>query len=115
MPRFHTCNTIYQGETITDINPLLIELYKTKKMLVFCARDGQQKRILKTPIPSTMKVDTVGWWELKAVDFIDDFGGFNFKKLLSYDVVIVLDPARIDESFHKPYKLVVDTLKPTLH
>jgi hypothetical protein len=111
MPRLYTCCTTYQGETITDINPLLIELYKTKTMLVFCARDKQQERILKTPIPPTMKLDVVGWWELKAVGFIDDFGGFNFKKLLAYNAIVILDPKRIDDSFLGPYKVVMDTLK----
>jgi hypothetical protein len=92
-------------KVITDINPLLLELYKERKMLVLCARDGQQKRILAKKLEQ--KVDVVGWWELMEKGFIDDFGSFGF--LYSYDVIVVLDPPRIHPSFKPLYSKVLES------
>jgi hypothetical protein len=46
------------------------------------------------------KVNAVGWWELDEWDLLSH-GYLNTKKLLSYDVVVILGRSRIHEVYEK--------------
>lgn len=89
MPILHTCETIYSdhGE-ISDINPLLLQRYRGKRLLVICARDAQVFRI-KEKYPD---IPVFGWWEAAFFKKVDEH-------LAKSDVVILVGRSRIDELF----------------
>lgn len=86
MPKVHYCCSNYD-RPITDLNPLIPQAYPRKEILVICAREGQQIRL------SRKKLLTVGsWWDADMFNDTD--------KLLSFDVIVILDRDRIDPIFH---------------
>ena len=101
----HYCNTIHKYEPIQDINPLLLEKYYNKKLLIFCAKKEQAQRIndsldLITKKFSKIKIYVAGWWELKEKGLIHPLTKQFFKQaLIIHDAIVILDKKRIDKEF----------------
>jgi hypothetical protein len=96
MLKVHYCDSIY-NKPIQDLNPLILLAYPDKDILVICAREGQQIRLSRLA-----KITVASWW---------DHDQFNDEdKLLSFDVVVILDRDRIDPLFSDMLSWVERTL-----
>lgn len=93
--RLHFCETHYSVKPPVDINPLVLELYKDKKVLAICAKQQMVDRIDKLEIPRLL---ACGWWEVEEIDLYPQ-GYLDYSELFSYDVVVVIGRKRIDEKF----------------
>jgi hypothetical protein len=74
-------------QPIRDLNPLILEAYAKKKILVMCAREGQSIRLGKKALPYDITI--VGWWDVRQRH-----------TLLGYDVAVIVDRDRVDPLFH---------------
>jgi len=72
---------------ICDLNPLILQAYPNKEILVICAREGQQIRLSRKA-----NLTVASWWDNEIFNDTD--------KLNSFDVVVILDRDRIDPIFH---------------
>lgn len=111
MPKLYFCNTIYSCEPPNDINPLLLELYKEKKMLVLCARDRQANRIkklLETEDFKGRQVYPIGWWEFEENGLFTEKGDINYQVLTMVDCIVVLDKERVGEPFVPALKAILN-------
>jgi len=96
MPKVHYCDSIY-NKPIQDLNPLILQAYPGKDILVICAREGQQIRLSRQA-----NLYVASWWEPEHFNDIN--------KLLSFDVVVILDRDRIDPMFHNMLSWVEQNL-----
>ena len=85
MPKVHYCDSIY-NKPVQDLNPLILQAYPKKNILVICAREGQQIRLSKQT-----HIVVASWWDT------DHFN--SLQKLLSFDIVVILDRKRVDPIF----------------
>jgi len=105
MARIYHCNTVYNSDPPSDINPLILEVYKWKLKAVFCARDAQVTRIKKLCEEDELLRDTLfiyGWWEMKERDCLDKDGflePYFLNELRGIDLIVILDKDRIDPAF----------------
>lgn len=102
MPVIHYCNTNYQTQPPVDINPLILQRYKSAHILVLCAREQMVSRIEEMIETNGTSIDQnicpMGWWQLSLQEeSIDDF-----------DVIVIVGKDRVDERFHEMMKVVED-------
>lgn len=103
MPRLYYCNTIYKVDPPSDINPLILQKYKNKHILVLCAKEAQVIRI-NILIKNRDYVDYIthyGWWDIENNELVNDYGIIKTFELERYDAVVILDKRRIDPMFYK--------------
>ena len=94
--KLYYCNTVYSCKPPSDINPLILQKYKGKSILVLCCRDGQMTRIDKLALNN---VYHYGWWKLKDIGFVDEDGYIDYEELDQWDLVVILDKKRIQEIY----------------
>jgi len=116
MTRLHHCNTHYHIDPPVDINPLILERYKTGKVLALCARQEMVKRI-----DTLMNTDdfypnihlvAYGWWDAKDMGLVDkdEPNDLQLHELLSYDAVAIICRSRIHQAFLPLMREVEDFL-----
>jgi len=99
MTRLFYCNTNYNAKPPVDINPLILQRYRSAHILVLCARDGMVKRIAKMtsedsyPYPH-QHVLAYGWWEAEEMGLVVN-GQIDSKELLSYEVIVIIGKDRV--------------------
>jgi hypothetical protein len=112
--RRYSCETVYSGSVISDINPLLLEAYPRAKILVMCAREQQMVRLenlLKTREDLASRLVLCGWWEARKKDLFNSDGLLDRKVIDIYDIVVLLTPGRIDGAFSHLVQQVTDYVK----
>lgn len=90
--KLHYCNTIYGDGWIVDLNPLIVQAYPNKRILVLCARDGQEARLEKVTAENK-NIHILGWW------FMDPDPTLAQMFVKDYDIVVILSKDRIDRLF----------------
>jgi len=91
MTQLHYCNTLYEYQPPIDINPLLLELYKDKKVLALCARDkmieritARQQNVVSLFYPN-QKLLPMGWWETYDLGLVNSGGSIDVGFLFGFD------------------------------
>ena len=107
MPKLYYCNTIYNANPISDVNPLILQRYQREKILIFCAREQQVQRIKNnTSAEDENRILVLGWWEMKDMGFITETYGLNFKEIDKWDIIVIVSKARIDPLFSSLLRVV---------
>ena len=93
--KLHYCETHYHVDPPVDINPLILQAYSKRKILVLCSRQSIIDRIEKLKLKNVL---ACGWWEGEEIDLFTS-GYLNETELSTYDVVVVIGKKRISEEF----------------
>ena len=93
------CNTIFGVSPPSDINPLILQRYRGKKILVLCCREGQLIRLRRLQINPETLLLACGWWDAKEAGIVTEEGFLNKKELLNWDVVVILCRERIQDLY----------------
>ncbi len=96
MTRLFYNDSILDCEPPVDISPLILQLYRGKKILALCPREGILYRIKTLPNESKFgcQIDCVGWWELDSVAYSN-----LILRLDDYEAVVIVGKERVDRSF----------------
>lgn len=85
-----------------DINPLIVEAYPDRNILIIAARDRQVSR--SSDCITGQRFVVCGWWNLdEVIDKPDDID--------YYDIVVILNKERIHETYHTRFDQVVSRCK----
>jgi hypothetical protein len=110
----HYCNTHYDISPPIDINPLILQRFSDKVILVLCARDGQVKRINNLTVRNPdLTVIPCGWWNLQEFQIFRE-GKINRDVLNTFDVIVILDRTRIHKTFMPHVEELEEILKCSL-
>jgi len=106
----HYCDTIYESDPITDINPLLLRRYKKENILVICTRDGMVTRIndrmaeFEEAYPD-QSLNVIGIWELEPSFVETGFVDLDF--VFDHYVIIIVGKDRV----HKRYEPIIEQIE----
>jgi hypothetical protein len=100
MPKLYYCDTNYNTNPPTDINPLILQLHhhKSDNILALCARETMIKRIEKIyenpfNFDCEANIISLGWWDLKDEAVLG--------VIFECNAVIIIGKKRIDKKYHK--------------
>lgn len=112
-------DTDYDIQPPEDISLFLLRLYRGRRMLAICAREGMQQRIRKMIKEENYvgpEIVTAGVWDLDEVDVLNT-SEVSIPKttvipalLKSFDVVVLVGKDRV----HEDYKYIVEMIEETL-
>jgi hypothetical protein len=98
MTKLHYSETNYSELPPLDINPLLLQLYRNKDVLVICSRQGMKQRIDqliedRDPLHTECRLRVIGIWEE------DKSATFTRGCITMHDAVIIIGKDRIHEDY----------------
>lgn len=97
--RLYYSNTIFSVSPPQDINPLILEIYRGKRILVLCCRDGQIIRLRKRESDCGAFLAYRGWWDAQKIGIVNSDGYIDREQLLSWDAVVILCRDRIQDLY----------------
>ena len=109
MTKLHFCNTIYSCNPPSDLNPLILDAYKDKKVLAIVAREQQGTRISQAYSDKIKdgSLTILGWWDFPVLGLFTPQGQLIYKELTRFNAIVIISKDRIDEAFDPIYKALV--------
>lgn len=98
MTKLYYCDTVYNTDPPSDINPLLLTKYPKASILVIASRDGMVQRVNDAAMYRAARMVAYGWWELDDVHLFTNKEP-NAVALSRYDIIVLLSKSRMDPQF----------------
>lgn len=96
------CNTHYDLDPPIDLNPLVVQAFENKAILVIAARDRQISRVSDSLANNQTTV--CGWWNLDEIITTPD-------DIYQYDIVVILNQDRIHKVYRNRFSQIVSRCK----
>ena len=114
MTKLHYCKTNYTTKPPLDVNPLLLQKYRDKNLLIIASKEQQYDRLLEyireCPIDHNCKVFVSSWWDLEGdLGLLTTTGEISAKPLLYFDGVVIIGRERVDSRF-EPLALEIERI-----
>jgi hypothetical protein len=105
MTKLHYCKTNYNLTPPLDINPLLLQKYKDKNLLIIVSKEQQEDRLLRylseCPIDHGCKVFVSSWWDLEGDFGLSLIGETSLNPLAGFDGIVIVGRERVDAKFEQ--------------